>query len=308
MGNARQSRYLEYLPAIYQDREEPFLGQFLVPFEEVLTGFDALLSGLDRYFAPALTDSEVLPWLADWVALVLDEEWDESKRRRLIAEAVKLYRERGTVGGLQRYLEIYTGLIPEIRECRWPGGIQIGVASMIGGTSPEDASLARIVRVGRDEPKFWDYYVVTEPGRSFYYRADQVKRVTVGEDFVEIQRLGDEVIRHGSATVTRRDGLVEDVHTLAVQDERGAQQRVEYRGDTILVDEQELPYRFILDVRVPLADLDKVKLEKVRAIVNLEKPAHTVYYLKLTPVVSAYALQPMQVEVRSTVGMDAILG
>ncbi|HSB71326.1 MAG TPA: phage tail protein [Candidatus Methylomirabilis sp.] len=308
MGNGRQSRYLEYLPAIYQDREEPFLGQLLVPFEEVLTGFDALLSDLDRYFAPALTDREFLPWLADWVALVLDEEWDEPKRRRLIAEAVALYRERGTVGGLQRYLEIYTGLIPEIRECRWPGGMQIGVASMIGGTSPEDASLAHIERVERDEPNFWDYYVVTEPGRSFYYRTDQVKRVTVGGDFVEIQRLSDEVIRHASATVTRRDGLVEDLHRLTVLDEGGAERMVEYRGDTILVDEQELPYRFILDVRVPLADRDKVKLEKVRAIVNLEKPAHTVYYLKLTPVVSAYALQPMQVEVRSTVGADTILG
>ncbi|HSC71539.1 MAG TPA: hypothetical protein VLH58_09310, partial [Candidatus Methylomirabilis sp.] len=111
-----------------------------------------------------------------------------------------------------------------------------------------------------------------------------------------------------SATVTRRYGLVEDLHRLTVLDEGGAERMVEYRGDTILVDEQELPYRFILDVRVPLADRDKVKLEKVRAIVNLEKPAHTVYYLKLTPVVSAYALQPMQVEVRSTVGADTILG
>ena len=308
MANGRQSRYLEYLPAIYQDREEPFLGQFLVPFEEVLTGFDALLSDLDRYFAPVLTDSEFLLWLADWVALVLDEEWDESKRRRLIAEAVKLYRERGTVGGLQRYLEIYTGLIPEIRECRWPGGMQIGVASMIGGTDPGDASLARIARVERDDPKFWDYYMVTEPGRSTYYRTDQVKRVTVGGRFVEITLLDGEVRHHAPATVTRRDGLVEDVHTLTVLDEGGAEHEVRYSGDTLLVDEQELPYRFILDVRVPLADLGKVKIEKLRAIVNLEKPAHTIYYLKLTPVVSAYGLQPMQIEVRSTVGTDTILG
>jgi hypothetical protein len=46
----------------------------------------------------------------------------------------------------------------------------------------------------------------------------------------------------------------------------------------------------------------------VRAIVDLEKPAHTIYYLKLTPVVSAYALEPMQIEIRSTIGQDTYVG
>jgi hypothetical protein len=179
---------------------------------------------------------------------------------------------------------------------------------MIGGTSPEDASLARIVRVERDEPGFRDYYVVMEPGRTLYYRTDRVKRVTVGEGFVEIQRLDDTVIRHAPATVTRRDGLVEDVHNLTVLDASGAEQGVEYRGDTILVDEQELPYRFILEVRVPAAEVARVRLEKVRAIASLEKPAHTMYYLKLTPVVGAFVLEPMQIEIRSTIGVDTIVG
>jgi phage tail-like protein len=308
MGEESKSRYLEYLPAVYQDPEEPFLGKFLIPFDEVLAGFEVLLSNFDRCLSPVLTDTDFLPWLAGWVALVLDEEWDERKRRRLIAEAVSLYRERGTVGGLKRYLEIYTGLVPEIRECCWPGGMQIGIASMIGGTSPKDAPLCHVTRIVRDTPKFWDYYVVSEPGRVLYYRTDRVRKVTVGEGFVEIQLLDDTRIHHTPAVVTRRDGLVEDVHHLAVLDESGVGQEVEYRGDTILVDEQELPYRFILEVRVPAAEVARVRLEKVREIVNLEKPAHTMYYLKLIPVAIAFLLKPMQIEVRSRIGVDTIIG
>jgi hypothetical protein len=71
---------------------------------------------------------------------------------------------------------------------------------------------------------------------------------------------------------------------------------------------EERPYRFIVDVRVPAVDLPRIQLDKVRAILDLEKPAHTVYYLKLTPVASTHALQPLQVAVRSTVELDTTVG
>lgn len=315
MVDRTKSSYLEYLPGIYEDPRYDFLGRFLAPFEGVVRGFEDVLAGIDRVFATTLTDPEVLPWLATWVALVLDEEWDERKRRGLIAEAVELYRWRGTVQGLLRYLEIYTGLLPEIREGVWPGGMQIGVASQIGGTAypppkpgtPPDP-LTPITKMQREEPDYHDYYVVKETDKHLSYRTDQVKRVEIGEKYVEITRLDNTVDRHEPATVTRRDGLVEDVYTLTTEDASGPEDSVEYRGNSILVDEQELPYRFILNVRVPAADIDKVKLEKVRAIVDLEKPAHTAYYLKMTPVISVYVLQTMQLDVRSTIGADAIVG
>jgi phage tail-like protein len=316
MTEQTQSRYLEYLPAIYH--EHPFLGQFLVPFEEVLTIFEELLSSVDRYFAPALTDADFLPWLANWVALALDEEWDETKRRQLISEAVELYQSRGTVYGLKRYLEIYAGLVPEIQEWSWPGGMQIGVASQIGGTTPEDASLARIESMTQRQPPEYDnYYVVDtidedgEP-QQLYYNTDQVERVDINDDgSVDIWLFspgGRSIqVRHQPATITRRDQLVDDLYTLTNEAE-GETQIVQYRGNTFLVDEVELPYRFIVDVRVPLEDLDNVKLDKLRSIIDLEKPAHTMYYLKLTPVVSEYVLQPMQIGVRSTIGLDTIAG
>lgn len=335
MPDQAKSRYLDYLPAIYQ--EDPFLGQFLVPFDDVLAGFEDLLSDIDRYFAPALTDSEFLPWLANWVALVLDEEWDDAKRRQLIGEAVELYRGRGTRYGLERYLEIYTERVPEIREWRWPGGMQIGVASRIGGpppddvdaplrippppSSPGDETRARITHVVRQEPVYHNYYVVTLEAaegegspHQLYYRADQVEKVEVGDGYVGIWRFPPgggpaELIDHESATVTRRDGLIDDRYALSVNTD-GRRIEYSYEGDTWLIDEaqEERPYHFIVDVRVPAEDVESVQIDKVRAIVDLEKPAHTVYYLKLTPVITGYVLEAMQVQVRSRMDVDTIIG
>jgi phage tail-like protein len=295
MAEQTTSCLLQYLPAIYQD--DPYLGQFLVPFEEALDGFDDLLSSVDRYFAPALTDPDFLPWLANWVALVLDENWPESKRRRLIGEAVELYRWRGTLKGLKRYLEIYTALEPEIRECRWPGGMQIGVASQIGHFSvdPPPSGPFEIVS---SESSAVDYYVVDTEGTAdgqqpsdpmkFYYRADKVDRVDfdLDERYVEIHRSDGTVDDHQPATINRRDGLFHTVYELETSDDPS--KKVTYHGDAALTGERELPYRFIVDVRLPeeqmkTADLDEV-MAKVRAIVDREKPAHTAYYLKLTPV------------------------
>jgi phage tail-like protein len=326
--DASQSSFLRYLPAIFA--RDPYLGKFLKPFEEVLTGYNRLLADVDRYFSPQLTDPEFLPWLATWMALVLDEEWDEADRRRLIGEAVELYRWRGTVTGLKRYLEIYTGLVPEIREWRWPGGMQIGVASRIGGTMPADAAWTKITRMVRDKPLvYYHYYIIDtvaaaghpEPEVSegdpiqIFYRTDRVQRVEVDQDqkTVDIWYLpseeGPAIPRHYEpASIGRRDQLIDEHYMLTI-DAQPESQTVAYSGDTVLIDEEEYPYRFTVDVRVPLAGTEKFRvLDKVRAIVDLEKPAHTIYYLKLTPVVSAYVLESMQIGVHSTIALDTTVG
>jgi len=74
---------------------------------------------------------EFLPWLASWVALVLDETWSVEKRRRLIGEAVELYRWRGTIRGIKTFVEIYTGIVPEIIE-PFKAGWRVGVRSTVG--------------------------------------------------------------------------------------------------------------------------------------------------------------------------------
>jgi phage tail-like protein len=338
-----KSRYSDHLPAIYQ--EDALMLEFLQPFEDVLQGFSGLLSDIDRYFSPAYTDSDFLAWLANWVALLLDEEWDEVKRRALIAEAVQLYRLRGTVGGLKRYLEIYTGYEPQIREWRWPGGMRIGVASQIGmaagnqgypvripipedDTDPGGDTYATTIKNFTAQRQSLDYYIVTEyqagqPYKQIYYRVDQVKQVIRGEEqgeqFVTIVKKGSTddgaEIDHRPATVSRRDGLIDSLYNLHLEvDTPQGTQTIDYpyQGNTLLVDEiGNQPYRFIVDVRVPSTKVvDKDELHKIRGIIDLEKPAHTMYYLKITPVVSIYELKAMQIEIseRCEIGVHSFIG
>ncbi len=111
-----QGRYLDHLPAIY--REDELMGRFLMLFESFWAPIDRQIESLPFYFDPRMTPPELLPWLASWIDLVLDERWPVGKRRRLLRAAAALYRKRGTRQGLEEYLEIYTGTKPQIVEHR----------------------------------------------------------------------------------------------------------------------------------------------------------------------------------------------
>jgi phage tail-like protein len=108
-----QSSYLGYLPAIF--RQEPFLGSFLLAFETVLSGTDGnpglefAIGHVADYLDPWATGADFLPWLAGWVSLSLRADWDEKTQRSFIQEIVPLYRLRGTLNGLSRMLQLYTG-------------------------------------------------------------------------------------------------------------------------------------------------------------------------------------------------------
>jgi P2-related tail formation protein len=78
---------------------------------------------------------EFLDWLSTWVALTLRADVDEERRRALIANAVRLYRIRGTKRGLEELVGLYTTLGATVLEAGPP--LQIGVHSTIG----EDMSI-----------------------------------------------------------------------------------------------------------------------------------------------------------------------
>lgn len=118
--SAPVSSYLDHLPAVF--REDPFVGRFLLAFEAVLTGgvrfagsagvdavegLEQLIGRIADYLDPQTAPEEFLPWLAGWVALSLRADWDPDTKRGFIREIVPLYRQRGTLAGLKRMLEIY---------------------------------------------------------------------------------------------------------------------------------------------------------------------------------------------------------
>ncbi len=333
MSDILQKKLIDYLPAIYH--EHLFLKEFLLAFERVIydgwksgenkdgevAAFDKILNEIDRYFNADRTDADFLQWLAQWVDLNLDKEWPEDQRRKNIALAMDLYRWRGTVKGLKEYIKIYTGVEPEIRECCRPAGMQIGVASTIGGLPPE-TFLTKITDAVHGTAGSYDYYVISQQNGdgaiTFYYQVDKVRKIDL--DLENHRVIIDYVspdgemkhAAHENARATRRDGLMDNFYILTGSPADGGEDiSVTYTGDTALIDEEsEVPYRFIVYAKVPEEKIPDSKAagmlaDRIRAIVDLEKPAHTLYYLKVTPVRAATA---MQIEVRSTISMDTIIG
>ncbi|HEX4834357.1 MAG TPA: phage tail protein I [Trebonia sp.] len=105
--------YLDYLPAAFAQGN--FLPQFLLAFEAVLDGaadtrepgLQPQIDNLAQLFDPGATPAGFLPWLAGWAALSLRADWDEATTRGFLREVIPLYRQRGTLAGMQRILQIY---------------------------------------------------------------------------------------------------------------------------------------------------------------------------------------------------------
>lgn len=107
---------MKHLPAVYQ--EDDLMGRFLMLFDSFWLPIRQQIAALPFYFDARMAPTGLLPWLASWIDLVLDEQWPEDRRRRLLLSAVSLYRKRGTRQGLAEMLEIYAGCRPEIIEHR----------------------------------------------------------------------------------------------------------------------------------------------------------------------------------------------
>ena len=123
-----RSNYLEYLPAIYSQGD--FMGRFLMIFESVLGPIEGVIDNISHYFDAGTAPEELLPWLASWVNLTLDETWPLERRRELVRSAVDLFRDRGTRRGLREYLRVYSGVEPKITEDY--GGISLAGQARLG--------------------------------------------------------------------------------------------------------------------------------------------------------------------------------
>lgn len=110
--------YLRYLPAIYQEDpvSKEFLERFLSVFESHFHDRETQINTVFKYFDPKTVPGDFLEWLASWLNLALEEEWEEEKKKQLIGEAYGIYKKKGTPDGLSRFIAIYTGEAPFILE------------------------------------------------------------------------------------------------------------------------------------------------------------------------------------------------
>ena len=155
------SRWLPYLPELYHDNV--FLEGLLLLFESLWNPMDRQISQLWVYFDPWLTPEAFLPWLATWVDLTLDENWPVAKRRQMIADAVQLYRWRGTRRGLTEYLRLYTGETPVIEEAPEgaPNPFHFTVRFRVAKPAAFNMAAARRI-IEEDKPAHATYELIVE--------------------------------------------------------------------------------------------------------------------------------------------------
>jgi phage tail-like protein len=109
-----RSRWLQYLPYIYS--EYPFLGRYLLIFEDLFGPLDQVVGHFDLYLDARTAPESFLGTLAEWLGLVLDDRWPAERRRAILRSAVELYDYRGTKVGMTQLLEASTGCQVEIEE------------------------------------------------------------------------------------------------------------------------------------------------------------------------------------------------
>ncbi|MEM6520029.1 MAG: phage tail protein [Cyanobacteria bacterium P01_D01_bin.71] len=143
-----RSLYLDFLPNLY--REVDFVGRLLKVFELAFEPAVQTWDGLWAYLNPRLAPEGMLPFLAHWVGWQISPDLSLHQQRDLIAQALEIYRWRGTRRGLRLSLHLATGLPLEgppgeapaiaIQETFGAGLVVgetcLGPEAIIGGTKP----------------------------------------------------------------------------------------------------------------------------------------------------------------------------
>ena len=147
---------LNNLPAFW--RADPvsakLMDEWLCLFEGNLTELGDRVDSLPTLFHPRACPPEVLEWLASFIALVFDRRLGEATRRQLLIEGISLYKQRGTVPGLERLLTILSGGEVQILEGYRMRGQRVASA-FVGedGDAPDErgAVVGEGLRLGGDE-------------------------------------------------------------------------------------------------------------------------------------------------------------
>jgi len=147
---------LRRLPQLYSrdTAVADFLRRYLAIPEGELRELDLRASHRHLLLDPRATPAELLPWLGDFMGMTVDKRWPERAKRKLIENAIWLFRFRGTVMGLKRFIEIYLDsriTIIEHFKVRGLGGALLGEEDALASSSVLGAGFRIGGKLGSEE-------------------------------------------------------------------------------------------------------------------------------------------------------------
>lgn len=132
------------------------LRRFLFIFQHVMTTVTDRIDALPSLIDPSTTDPRFLSWIASWVSFELDTSLPIHQQRELTRRAIRLYRTRGTVAGIEEMIRVLTSAPVRVIELQRPQTLALGRSTLSGGRSIEE-------RYTRKEPAAW---FMMEPDRA----------------------------------------------------------------------------------------------------------------------------------------------
>lgn len=109
-----KSNWMKYLPEVFDQFE--FIGRYLLIFESMAAPLFWTIDNFDLFLAPEVTNPEWIQWMSSWFDLLVLPELPMDKQRRIMEQLGWLFLRRGTPSGLERFLELYFDVTPEIIE------------------------------------------------------------------------------------------------------------------------------------------------------------------------------------------------
>jgi phage tail-like protein len=111
--------------------------RFLFIFQHLMTSITDRIDQIPTLIDPATTDPRFLPWIASWVSFELDSSLPIHQQRELVRRAIRLYRTRGTVAGIEEMIRVLTSAPVAVREMKPPKPFVLGRSTLAGGPTVE---------------------------------------------------------------------------------------------------------------------------------------------------------------------------
>lgn len=169
-GGGQQSMHATEVQGFNADA----LRRFLFIFQHVMTTVTDRIDALPSLIDPSTTDPNFLPWIASWVGFELDSALPVHQQRELVRRAIRLYRTRGTVKGIEEMIKVLTAADVRVEELRKPKPMVLGQACLSGGASVDEryrhAEPGAAYMVGPERAATSFFAVILEPMPQFRAR------------------------------------------------------------------------------------------------------------------------------------------